>query len=112
LKSKRVGDLTQLRLLVVTMTNPTPENILQNRHLWRFRYFEPWPAIDEQGNELDAWATIELSIHHAINMERVAWAEKGHDHVGRDEDLMLDFMAVHCAVVVDKAGEQLTFIEV
>jgi stalled ribosome rescue protein Dom34 len=94
------------------MTNPTPETILRNRHNWRFRYFEPWPAIDEQGNELNAHVTIELSIHDAINMERVAWAAKGLDHVGRDEDLMLDFMAVHCAVVVDETGKQLTFIEV
>jgi hypothetical protein len=86
----------------------TPETILENRHNWRFRYFEPWQAIDSLGSELDAHVTVELSINDAINMERVAWAEKGIEHARMDRELMLDFMAVHGAVVISQTGEQLT----
>lgn len=91
--------------------NPTPETILKNRHLWRLKYFDLWAAIDEDGKEVSVYATVLLSIHDAINLERLRWVSKGVAHKGMDRELMLDFVAVHGAVVIDEAGQQLTFIE-
>ena len=94
------------------MTQPTPETILQNRQRWRLKYFEPWPAIDGDGNETTAYVIILLSIHDAINLERLRWVGKGVIHKGMDRELLLDAMSRNLAVVIDETGEQLTFIEV
>ena len=77
-----------------------PKVLLEKRHDWSFRWHEPWPAKSADGGDLSAHIVLRASIHDCINMTRLVWEAGGHPHFGMDEELMLDFYAVHWAAVV------------
>jgi len=90
---------------------PSIEQILQNRHIWKLRSFEPWPAFDGNNERVDAHIRLEISVEDAINRERVRWFNQGKDHRGMDRELLLDYIALNAAVVIDETGKQLTWVE-
>lgn len=77
------------------------EQALENRHEWTMRWIEPWPVFGPRGNELPAHITLSCSVHDAINMQRKEWADSGHGYgLGQDTELLLDFIEVHVAEIV------------
>jgi len=51
--------------------NMTRVQLLENRHTTMLQWHEPWPACGSQGNDLDAHATLEATVHDCINMARL-----------------------------------------
>ncbi len=77
------------------------EALLNRRMEARLAWVEPWPAVAPQGGEIDAHVEMRATVHDCVNLQRVAWEAKGIPHQFRDKDLLLDFIAIHWASVVE-----------
>lgn len=75
-------------------------DLLQSRHEAKLAWLEPWKAVGPEGNEISAYVEMRATVHDCINLMRASWDAHGIPHLGRDEDLLLDFMTVHWAAVV------------
>ena len=75
----------------------TTEEMLEQRHTLRLLWAEPWQACGPEGNELNAHLELRATVHDCINMSRAAAKQAGRPTMGKDEQHLLDFMAVHRA---------------
>lgn len=79
----------------------TTKQILESRHETQLKWVEPWKTIGPEGNELFGHVEMRATANDCINLMRVSWADKGEAHTGRDSDLLMDFIAVNWATVVE-----------
>lgn len=77
------------------------EALLNRRMEARLAWVEPWPAVAPQGGPIDAHVEMRATVHDCVNLQRVAWEAKGIPHQCRDKDLLLDFIAIHWATVIE-----------
>ena len=75
--------------------------LLEFRHETQLQWCEPWPARGPEDNELDAHIKLSASVHDCINMQRVVWSNQGEEHLRRDKDLLLDFIAIHWCKIIE-----------
>ena len=75
--------------------------LLESRHETMLQWCEPWPACGPEGNDLDAHIILRATIHDCINMQRRVAKAAGRPTMGDDENHLLDFMAIHWALVVE-----------
>lgn len=75
----------------------TVDKMLEARHETWLQWWEPWPAVGPEGNELHADINLRATVHDCINLSRKAAKAAG----GPDDHHLLDFIAVHWAKVVE-----------
>ena len=82
------------------------EDVLENRHTFRVRWGEPWPACGPEGNDLTADIESTATVHDAINMRRLISRSLDKPTSGMDADFLVDFLAVYWADVIDGQGNK------
>jgi len=75
--------------------------LLEQRHETMLQWGGPWPACGPEGNHLDAHIILRATIHDCINLQRRAAKAAGQPTNYRDENYLLDFMAIHWAQIVE-----------
>lgn len=82
----------------------TAEQLLEGRHEYCLSWSEPCQACGPEGNDLAAHVEHRVTVHDAINMSRLAARSAGRPTAGRDEEHLMDFIAVHWAGVIPPEG--------
>lgn len=83
------------------MIRMSTDQLLEARHEAKLQWFEPWPACGPEGNELSAHISLQATVHDCINLARSVAKSKGLPTMCNYRELLLDFMAVHWAKVVE-----------
>lgn len=76
--------------------------ILENRHKWKLKWLEPWPACGPEGNPLDAHVEMSATIHDCINLQRQNHSCRDLPTSGNDAELLMEFWSVHHACIEKK----------
>jgi hypothetical protein len=79
----------------------TVKQLLEDRHRYWLEWSEPWPALGPQDNKIDAHITLSATVNDCVNLQRVKWHDHGSEHLGRDSDLLDEFIAINWTTVIE-----------
>lgn len=88
------------RLRLISPVKMKTSDMLEQRHMLKLAWAEPWPACGPEGNAIDAHIELRATVHDCINLSRAVAKAAGRPTMGDDENHLLEFLAVHWAVPV------------
>jgi hypothetical protein len=82
----------------------TIDQALENRHTVWVEWETPWPACGPEGNKLTSYCVSRMTVHDAINADRLVAKQRGFPTNAQDKTYLLNFIATHWATL--KEGER------